>query len=358
MAFALLLASLLALPAVVAETGWLDRRDVYPAVPWDSAPSSFIQRQIFGETGDADMVFLGSSHIWASVDTPYVQKKLSEKLGRNATVFTLGWAWPGFDAVYVIGRDLLEHRRVHTLVIYDDGRDDSPHPLSNYWFVMGENSEALSGLSPVAQLSLYGGAILGMPRQLLSLVRPNPMEDPGHARPNIWSTGYRTPNLAQNLGALRVRLAYGFKKDFVPFQPRGGATEADVLVYSAETRDRFEFSGRPARPVSAYQFHFVRKLAQLCRERRTQLVILKIPVLDETGDRVSVAAPELNPEIPGAHPEIVGIPPAKLFAGISAADAPKLFYDVSHLNQNGQDFFTPLITPALLKLYDIPSTQQ
>src|SRR3954453_8385081 len=113
-AFALLLASLLAMPAVMARTGRLHRRDVYPTIAWKYGPFPWIQQKIFAETRDADMVFLGSSHLWNAINTPYVQARLSERLGREAEVFSLGWPWAGFDAAYVIARDLLDHRRVHT----------------------------------------------------------------------------------------------------------------------------------------------------------------------------------------------------------------------------------------------------
>lgn len=348
-AFALLLAVLLALPALVAEAGWFHRRDVYPAIPLNYAPSPWIQQKIFDETGDVDMVFLGSSHIWHGIDTPYVQRRLTGRLGREATVFTLGWPWPGFDALYIIGRDLLDRRHVHTLVIYDDGGVDTPHLYSSRWFRAGEDSDALAGLSWLAKSRLYSGAVLSMPRQLLSLIRPNLAEDPLRTPPNFWTTYYRAPNLAEHLGSVRARLAYGVSPDFIPFQPHGDAKPADVVVYSAQTRDQFEFSSGPAHP---YQLHFLRKLAQLCEERGTQLVVLKMPFLNEKGARIPIAPPEMKPGMLGAPVEMVGIPPEKLFAGIAAGDVPKFFYDGSHLNENGQDLFTPLITPALIKLYD------
>jgi hypothetical protein len=38
---------------------------------------------------------------------PCVQEQLSRQPGRPpAEVFTMGWAWAGFDAVYTIARDL------------------------------------------------------------------------------------------------------------------------------------------------------------------------------------------------------------------------------------------------------------
>lgn len=348
-AFALLLALIILAPALVARTGWLHRRDVYPAIPWIYGPSPWIQQKIFSESGDADIVFMGSSHIWNAINDLYVQKTLSERLGRKAEVFTLGWPWSGFDALYVIGRDLLDHRHVRMLVINDDGGEDMPHNYSSRWFRIGENSEALAGLSPVAQARLYGGAVLGMPRTLLSLIRPNLIEDPLHARENYWNTYYHAPNLAANRGSLRARLLYPLDPGFVSYVPQGDATPADTVVYSTKTADQFLF---PNQPAHAYQMHFIRKLARLCRERGTRLVILNLPTASIHPRRIIVRAPELRPSLLGAPADLVGIPPARLFAGITPHDLILLFYDNAHLNQNGQDFYTPLITPVLLELYE------
>jgi hypothetical protein len=347
-AFALLLAALLALPAVMARTGRLDRRDVYPPIADEYGPFPWIQQKIFAEAGDADMVFLGSSHLWNAVDTPYVQRQLSERLGREAEVFTLGWPWAGFDAAYVLARDLLDRRRVRTLVIYDeDPRDDLPHRHSSRWFRIGEDSDALAGLPWTAQASLYGGTVLGMPRHLLSLARPNLVEDPARGSHSFWNTRYAAPNLARQRGAIKARLGFDYTTEFLPYPSPGVATPGDARVYSAEARDAFAFVG-PALPP--YQLHFARKLARLCRERGTQLVVLHVPVLAEQGQTV-IAERAFWPEVLEAPAEIVGIPPARLFAGIPAGDLPRLFYDKVHFNQNGQELFTPLITPALVELH-------
>ena len=352
-AFALLLGVLLALPALSARTGWLDRRDVFPTIAWNYGPFPWIQQKIFAETADVDLAFIGSSHLWTAIDTPYVQRQLSEQIGREAEVFTFGWPWAGFDATYVIARDLLNHRRVHTLVIYDEEQgEDIPHQTSFHWFRIGENSEALDGLSWQMQASLYGGAVLGMPRHLLSFVRPNLLEDPANCRANQWNSYYRAPNLSERLGSLRAQLGYYRSQEkFLPFQARGHATPADVLVYSAETRDAFQFTSPAAKP---YQFHFARKLAQLCQERGTRLVVLHTPNLRECGESLIIER-RLWPEVLGAPVDIVGVPPAKLFAGIPTADVMKLFYDDNHLNQNGQEMFTRLIAPVLLTLYAAPT---
>ena len=346
-ALAVLLAFSLALPALMAASGLLKRRDVYPAIAWKHGPFLWIQQKIFDDPSDVDIAFVGSSHIWNAIDTPYVQKELSLRLGRKAEVFTLGWPWGGFDAVYIIAHDLLDHRRVHTIVITDEGSGEMPHYQSSRWFRFGENSEALQGLPLTSQAKLYGGAVLGAPRQLLSLVRPNLPDDPIQARNTFWDTYYHAPNVAANLGALRARLAYGATSDFAPFNPRGSVTPEDALAYSTQTKEHFRFGGPETSP---YPLHFVRKLAELCRARGTRLVILQTPYFP---DRAQPAIPvrERWNEILGSSVVVAGVAPATLFGGIPDADIAKLFYEDWHLNQNGQALFTPVITPLLLKLY-------
>lgn len=352
LAFVLLLAGLMVLPALVAQTGWLKRSEVYPAIPWKCGPFVWAQQKIFFETNDVDIAFVGSSLIWGDINPVYVQQELSAQLGRQAEVFTLGWPWPGFDAVYVVARDLLEHRRVRVLVVYDEVRgdttpNDDPHPQSARWFRIGENDEALAGLGWRGELGLYGGAVLGMPRSLLSLARPNLTESPAQYRSNVWDTLYHAENFATQLGGLRARIGFNNRPNFTPFHPTPIATPADTVVYSDATRDSFKFTGPDTRP---YRAHFLHELADLCEAHGTQLVIFHPPGFGER-TREQIFEREPWPDVLGANVKLIGIPGAKLFAGISAEDMTKLYYNKGHLNANGQDFFTPLITPALLEIY-------
>ena len=352
LAFALLLTGLMTLPAFVAHTGWLKRNEVYPAIPWKCGPFIWAQQKIFSETNDVDIAFVGSSLIWGDINPTYVQKELSLRLGHEAEVFTLGWPWPGFDAVYIVARDLLEHRRVRMLVIYDEAHGnttspDVPHIQSARWFRIGENDEALSGLTWSAKLSLYGSALLGMPRSLLSLLRPNLTESAASHRTNVWDTPYHAESFAAQLGGMRAHLAFNNSPNFKPFHPTPIATPADAVIYSDATRDLFRFTG-PVTPP--FRSHFLHKLAALCETHGTQLVIFHPPGFGER-TREKILEREVWPDVLGTNVWLVGIPGAKLFAGISAEDMKKLYYNKGHLNANGQDFFTPLITPALLEIY-------
>jgi hypothetical protein len=292
---------------------------------------------------------MGSSHIWCGVNTPYVQQQLSKELGREAEVFTLGWPWAGFDALYFIAKDLLAQRKVQMIVIYDEDRSPIvPHPQASRWFRIGNDSKSLEGLDASFKCSLYGSAVLGTPRTLLSFIRPNLIESLTERDPDFWEMQFQAPNFAEQLGAFRAQLAFNNKRgDFMVFVPPTVASPDDAVIFSAETREAFRFSERPTRP---YQLHFARKLAELCRESGTRLVFLDLPVFQEREQEKvfeRVAWPELLTE----PVSLVGIPGGKLFEGISEEDVPRFFYNKSHLNQNGQDRFTPLITPALFKLY-------
>src|SRR5262249_10887463 len=127
-AFALLLLVLLALPALMGKSLLPPRAEIYTSTPPELGPYDHLYRQIFKETNDIDIVFMGASRMLHDLDTPQIQKDLSRKLGRDAVVMTLAWDWAGFDADYFIAHDLLQHRKVKMLVFTDESRvGDNPH---------------------------------------------------------------------------------------------------------------------------------------------------------------------------------------------------------------------------------------
>jgi hypothetical protein len=354
LAFVTLLLLLLAAPALVAAAGGFERRLSYTAIPVKYGPAAWIERQVFENKGDVDIAFMGSSHMWTAVRPRYVKEELSRRLGREAEVLTLAWPRGGFDVLAVVVEDLLAHRRVRTLVIYDEGFDEVPHLLAPRWISLGPNGDPLHGLPLAPSIGLYGSTVLGLPRHLLSLLRSDRLEDPLSSGPDYWTEAYQAPNLASELGALRPRLGFGARPGFlpvvpiVPFVANGSATPADVFVYGPATRDQFEFDGPATGP---YQLHFVRRIAELCRAHGTKLAVLHTPTLRER-DATRIIERDFWPGELGAGVELFGIAPARLLAGIDPSKVELLFYEVDHVNQNGQDLFTRLITPALFSIYD------
>jgi hypothetical protein len=58
------------------------------------------------------------------------------------------------------------------------------------------------------------------------------------------------------------------------------------------------------------------------------------------------------PQIFDGDFKLLGIPPAKLFGGLSDEEVRKLYGDPWHFNRNGQEYFTTLITPALVQIFE------
>jgi hypothetical protein len=353
-AFALLLLVLLALPAVVGENLLPPREQGYASQGWGSGPYPWIQNQIFDETNDIDIAFVGSSHIFNALNTPYVQAQLSEKLGRPAVVRTLAWGGSGYDALFFVVRDLLAHRRVRLLVFYDEKPNGSQrNNQATFWFRWGEDAAGLSGL-PVTEKGLfYFAAVIGMPRNLLCLLRPNLPAPFVTDKPNYWEIVATAPNPTTRLGSLAERT--GFKPNamadaapFEPFAPETFARPADAIVYFPATKTNFEFS---AAPLPAWQTHFARRFAALVREHRILPVMLYLPVLAEARLPV-IRERTFWPEIFSGDVALLGIPPAKLFGTLTDEEVRKIFADPVHFNQNGQDYFTRLITPELIELYE------
>ena len=351
-AFAALLLVLIALPAVLGKSLLPPREQLYSEMPWRYGPFSYIHREIYEEKGDIDVAFIGSSHIWYAIDTPYVQDALTQKLGRKAEVRTIAWAWLGFDALYFITQDLLQHRKVRMIVFGDEYRgDDVAHMGAKYWFRYGDNKEALLGLPLRLRASYYYASILGMPQTLLSYLRPNLPEEFVYPEDDHWQTFYHTANPAGFQGAMAAEANFS-GEPFSYFVPRGKAVPADVSVYSPEDSGKFDFSGAP---VSQWQMQFVRKFTALAREYNVKLVLLNV-LPNRTDLRVDdprIESHQYWPDTTQSGVVIMGIPASELFSGLDHREVGNLFSSPGHFNKSGRDYFTRIITPTLLRIYEM-----
>lgn len=354
-AFALLLLVLLLSPVLVGKNLLPPREQSYSVQGWGNGPYPWIRHQIFEETNAIDIAFMGSSHMFNAINTPQVQAELTQKLGRPAVVRTIAWGGAGYDALYLTAKEMLAHRPVKVLVFYDEDGSLRNSQLPNL-FRWGDDAPALSGLSCRDQSLFYFASIIGMPRNLLSLVRPNlpaPLIVPGEK--NYWEIVADGPNPVTQLGALVYQKGFAptpmsAAPPFVEFKPPTAATPADVLVVPPTARGGVEFS---TAPLPGWQRHFASKLADLFRENHVQPVMLHLPVLAEAEARAPVLPERADwPQIFGGDFKLIGLPAAKLFDGLTAEQVRLLYGDPAHFNRNGQAYFTALITPALLQIYD------
>ncbi len=256
-AFALLLLALLLAPALAGKKFLPPREEIYSSVWWASGDYPFFYHQIFQEKEPVDILFIGASHIHTAFDTPYVQEQLSRELGRPAMARTFGWGWPSYDNLYFVTRDLLDHSQVRMLV-FDDlyGQSDKPHNLAPRMFRFGDDDDALDGLPLSLKASYYFASVVGMPHNLMGLIRTNfaPNLHPG--KPTHFEIHDRALNPANQLGALTEQLGYApnFLADyyehpsFVEYMPQTGVWPSDVCIYSAATKNKLRVRYRSPRP--------------------------------------------------------------------------------------------------------------
>src|SRR5271166_3053874 len=93
-AFLLLMLLGLGAPILLAPLLPHDRQYVYGAMREEDGAFSYVRHEIFDVKDDIDILFAGNSTIWAGIDSPLVEKALSERLGRRARVLTFGSYWP------------------------------------------------------------------------------------------------------------------------------------------------------------------------------------------------------------------------------------------------------------------------
>jgi hypothetical protein len=346
--FALLLLALLLSPVLAGKKFLPSREQAYATLGWNNGAYPWVYNQIFQETNAIDIAIIGSSHIWYGINTPYLQQKLSEKLHRPAVVRTLAWGGAGYDGLYFVTRDLLAHRQVRLLVFYDESSGAcSQNAAAPIWFQWGEDAAVLPGLGLPEQGLLYFATVIGMPRNLLCAFRPNLPAPLVTDQTNYWSMANGSPNPATQLGCLSLRLGFNRSSAFEALLPTTTAQPMGAVVYAPSTQARFKFTGtnRPA-----WEASFAQRLTALWRADGVQSVMVSLPSLTEARSSVILEKaywPEFFPDT-----SLLGIPPAEIFSQMTEAELRKIYADTWHFNQNGQIYYTSLITPALIQLYE------
>ena len=125
-------------------------------------------------------------------------------------------------------RDLLERRKVRVLVFNDCsvGAGNAAHPQAPAWFRLAEDADGLAGLAWHPKISFYTSAILGVPRNLLGLLRTNL---PAIQSDEISWTGFEhVGNPSLRLVSLSLRMTLG--QDFTDYTPQTSARSSDVHI--------------------------------------------------------------------------------------------------------------------------------
>lgn len=358
-AFVLLLLGLLLLPVLAGQRFLPARGEIYKYQGYGIAPLPWLHHVIFEETNVVDIAFVGSSRMFYDINAPYVQEQLSRRLGRPAVVRSICWGGAGYDLLDLVGQDLLAHRQIKMLVFYDEDGAQFRNPLVPLFFRWPEDQGKLAGLPRPEKAVFYFAALCGLPRHLLAGLRPEMASEICPSAPINLERIFNTPNPARRLGSASARRAFdpSFKFDqeqanyppFIPCQPEVGKKQ--LQVYSESTKDQWRFENRN---LPVWQPHFARQFVGLARQKGCQVVMLHLPSLEEARSAV-VPEREFWPGDLGTNVILAGIPGAVMTAGLTEDQIRLLYFDPRHFNQNGQDFFTAMLTPTLLHLYETAS---
>ena len=328
-------------------SSWVDQREtVYSSAPIRIGPYPWLQKKIFKDQGSADLVLAGSSHIWGGVSAVEAQKMIQGKIGRPAEVFTLGWPWPGYDALYFIARDLLEKRAVRCLVIYDEACGSEDFHLAAYqWLRFSRDWPVIRGLPFRLVMQAYAASILGVPKLVLSSLRPDGPTDP-NPREDYWQNFYKAPPVASQNGTLTCHLGLNYDPTFPP-APTFSIPPAKAVVYGPTSKGSFRFQGEA---LNTLQNHFLEKVIELAKNHGTQIIFLNFPLLKEAQND-EIVEKQCWPERFGGEVKLIGVKPTELFQGISEKGLNDLYYDSSHFNAHGQELYTRSILPLLGEVY-------
>ena len=331
----------LALPVLITESGLISRQNSYEIMPENQGAFSFVKNETFENTEDIDILFVGSSVTFGSIDAPQIQQALSGVLGRPARVMTFGHYFNTVDIAYMQIRDLLERKRVRQIVFsiprvpYTEG----PSPTAYKFIRYSDDGELFDKLSLKSKISLYACTVLRSPHDLLTIIRPN------LSKPSPF---------AENLGADKANLGMGRDIDkFVRFTPTSPSISGRELIYAPETQERFHFTDEE---ITNHQNLYLEKLIELLERKNVPLMIINIPQYTEIHNTKIVELKDWSKHF-GKPIPIVGVPPTVLFAGLSDKEIESLYYDEIHFNANGNEFFTRTILPAILEIYEKNETK-
>jgi hypothetical protein len=351
-AFALLLAFLLAAPWLSAKKLLPQPRETYASKGFKWEPFPWLHKFIYEETNDIDIAFVGSSRMLYGVDTPYVQRYLDAHVGHKTVVRSICWTGGGLDSLYFITQDLLAHRHVKCLVFDDECMRDV-HFLAPRWHRYGEDGGVMGNLPLTEQAIYYFAAVLKTSRDFPELLAPKLGRDIDSSNWEAVIDRAAVTNLGCNYVTQYIYDAkYGSTTNFAPYFPPTGVTPADLRIYAPAAPAGFVFSNQPP---PAFQIYFARQFGLLAKNQGCQLALLYMPSYPER------ASPEMTepfcwPDVLGTEVRMMGIPGSRLFAGLSDEEIGRLYIDTKHFNANGQEYFTSLITPALLQFYEKPQT--
>ena len=403
-AFGLIMAMSIALPMILRTLGPPTREQAFSTLPTAAGPVAMIRNLIYQDSGQADVLFVGSSLIKTDVHAKQLAQRLSRELGRPMRVDVLELNWYGADQQYFMLKDYLAHHPPPNLVVLHTPQvrayENRPHPQAYRWLRYGDLPELPQSFPTLSKLQLYGEMVLGAPRQLLSLLRPNligpedpvlPAEiatgkaatswraaagpssaeataTPGHdatspssarsvatsrpaaaspatamAAPALPTTGIAAPApLAANRSSSNGAALSGMTTEAVPAASLLSPTDPVFQVVHPKLSSEYRFQMGP------YTLFFMERMADLVRRAGSHLVLIHLPL---GHDPVNGTIQELEPwaTVFGPDIRVIAVPKDRFFEGLDPG--PYYFSGDNHMTPAGGDRFTQSIASPVGQAY-------
>jgi hypothetical protein len=160
--------------------------------------------------------------------------------------------------------------------------DSLPHLQSHRWMLYGTDDGDLEGLGWRDRLTFHAQTVLGLPRQLLSLLRANRTD------PSAWAGTYGTLKVTRGIG----------RQPFRPFAPPPPSLDPAALPFRPGAADFVVEHD----PLPAYQTHYFAKFFAVAPSRgagRAAHVPLWVNGTTRWCAAVDWAAPSTDPSAAG-----------------------------------------------------------
>lgn len=323
----------LALPILSGVAGFPTREQVYRGTDRRENLSWFVYHHLFREKSPLDIAILGSSHLAAGLDALTLERLLTERLGRPATVIVLPAFFRAVDLQFLLLEDLLRQRRVR-MVVVDPGTDTQVNPNPHLYRILqwGHPAEVWGSLPAGEYLRWYALTCYSTPRQLLAALFPRPILPP-EAR-----------YTARNGSTFDAQTPL---PDWLLRRASAGPASLEEVSYPPERYAELYF----APILSSYQHFCLRHFIELAVRNETVPVVVRFPFLERARERELTLPEGLRSTLSEARVTVLGITPAALFEGLDDRTVASLYADPVHFNAAGSHLHTAIIAPALVEEY-------
>jgi hypothetical protein len=333
--YAVVLLGALLGPIILYAIGPSPRREVYK-INEESGAMAAMGREVYERHQPLDFLFFGSSIINAAIVPDIVENGLQTATGRKPSVLRCGPTWQGMDLQYVILRDLLARRKVKYLFLnIPRGVEwsNKPHIVLHRMLRFGDIPGFTEGLGPLHTAQVYAMEMLGFPRQMLSLLRPN-------------LVGAHEAHLLDSPQPDRLYGYYGAPPVEDDRQPP--LVPGDKMLHAGTSNGgwfRFEDDR-----LGDYQMKMVTRIGALARQYHIRVVMLNVPIDADHGSPIVRERVDWSQYL-GMKVDVLGIPSAVLFQNVTDQEFYRFYVD-QHLNLNGRRYYTKAILPGLKILLD------